>query len=388
MGFMKISIPALALLLAQLFLAGEAPGADRHKLDVDPESEDGLLLQRIEQEPTQPRKLALLEKYVVQYPKATSIVWVYEQLLPMYMQANQWDRVIATADGLLACDPNDLDSAHDGMAAAEALNNPELRIKYAELAWDLAARTLQAPKPSDPDDVPDWTKQTVFAREVLDYSEYTLATLAAAQTDDLKRAELTLALQERNPQSKFLALTKKATVIELATLNPQKAIQLAEEGLVKDPDNVDFLMTIADHDMSLEKNLPQVLTYSLRILELVQGKPQPPDIAPQEWEKKKAKFTGWASWLAGVVYGKQARYGLSDRYLRVALSYIHEDRRLLAAAYFYLGYANYALAGELADKGRAIEAVKFSKECADMDSPFRSLALKNLEALRNDYNVE
>jgi hypothetical protein len=131
-----------------------------------------------------------------------------------------------------------------------------------------------------------------------------------------------------------------------------------------------------------------VLTYSLHILELVQGKPQPSDITPSEWEKKKAKFTGWASWLAGVVYGKQARYGLSDRYLRVALTYIQGDHHLLAAAYFYLGYANYALAGELADKGRAIEAVKFSKQCADMDSPFRSLALKNLEALRNDYNVE
>ncbi len=87
-------------------------------------------------------------------------------------------------------------------------------------------------------------------------------------------------------------------------------------------------MTIADHDMSLEKNLPQVLTYSLRILELVQGKPQPSDITPAEWEKKKAKFTGWSSWLAGVVYGKQARYGLSDRYLRVALSYIQDDNRL------------------------------------------------------------
>ena len=380
---MKVSVPALVLLLAS-----GAPGADRHKLDVDPETEDGLLLQRIQQEPTEPRKLALLEKYVVEYPKAASIVWVYEQLLPIYMDANQWERVIATADGMLAVDPSDVESAYDGLKAAEAQNNSELTIKYAELAWDLASRTLQAPKPANPDDLPDWTKQTTFDQEALDYAEYKLATLAAAQTDDLKRAELALALQQRNPQSKFLALTKKATVIELATLNPQKAIQLAQEGLVKDPDNIDFLMTIADHDMSLEKNLPQVLTYSLRILELVQGKPQPSDITPSEWEKKRAKFTGWASWLAGVVYAKQARYGLSDRYLRVALSYIHENHRLLAAAYFYLGYANYALAGELADKGRAIEAVKFSKQCADMDSPFRSLALKNLEALRNDYNVE
>jgi tetratricopeptide (TPR) repeat protein len=380
---MQISVPALALLT----ICG-ALGADRHKPDVDPETQDGLLLQRIQQEPTQPRKLALLEKYVAEFPKTTSIAWVYEQLLPIYMDANQWDRVSAAAEGLLAADPNDLDSAHDALKAAEALNDSDSRAKYAQLAWDLASRTLQSPQPNDPDDLLEWNKQMTFARECLDYSEYTLATLAAAQTDDLKRAELTLLLQERNPQSKYLVLTKKATVIELATLNPEKAIELAEEGLVKDPDNIDFLMTIADHDMSVEKNLPQVLTYSLHILELLQGNPQPSDITPSEWEKKKAKFTGWASWLAGVVYGKQARYGLSDRYLRVALGYIQGDHRLLAAALFYLGYANYALAGELSDKGRAIDAAKFSKQCAEMDSAFRSLALKNLEALRNDYNVE
>jgi hypothetical protein len=385
---MKLSVPAFALLLAQLSLSGGALGAERHKPDVDPETQEGILLQRIQQEPTQPRKLALLEKYVTEYPKTNSSAWVYEQLLYIYMDTAQWDRVIQSADGLLAADPNDVDSAHDALKAAEAQNNSELIAKYAELAWDLASRALQTPKPSDPDDLPDWTKLMAYDREALDYSEYSIATLAAAQTDELKRTELTLALEQRNRQSKFLVIAKKPTVIELATLNPQRAIQLAEEGLAKDPDNVDFLMTIADHDMSLEKNLPRVLTYALHILELVQGKPQPPGIAPSEWEKKKEKFTGWANWLAGVVYAKQARYGLSDRYLRAALGYIQEEQRLLAAAYFYLGYANYALAGELADKGRAIDAVKFSKQCADMDSPFRSLALGNLEALRNSYNVE
>lgn len=380
---MKIPVPALALLLATGTL-----GADRHKLDVDPETQDGLLLERIQQEPTQPRKLALLEKYVVEYPKTTSIAWVYEQLLPIYMETQEWDRVIATAEGLLAVDPNDLDSAHDALKAAEAQKDSDSMVKYAQLAWDLASRTLQTPKPSNPDDLADWTKQMAFAREALDYSEYTLATLASVQSNDLKRAEITLALQERNPQSRFLAIARKPTVIELAKLDPQKAIQLAEEGLAKDPDNIDFLMTVADHDMSLEKNLPQVLSYSLHILELLDGEPQPRGIAPEEWERKKVKFRGWANWLAGVVYGKQARYGLSDRYLRVALNYIQGDQRLLAAALFYLGYANYALAGELADRGRAIDAAKFSKQCAEMDSPFRSLARKNLEALRNDYNVE
>ena len=380
---MKISVPALALMLAV-----GALGADRHKPDVDPESQDGILLQRIQQEPTQPRKLALLEKYVAEYPQTTSIAWVYEQLLNIYMEAMQWDSVLATAEGLLAADPNDLDSAHDALKAAEAQANPELITKYAELAWDLATRTLQSPKPADPEDLPDWNKQMEFARENLKYTEYTLANQAAAQTDDTKREELIAALQQRNPQSQFLFLTKKPTVIELASLNPAKALQLAEQGLVENPDNIDFLMTVADHDINLEKNLPLTLKYALRILELVQGKPQPDGITPEEWAKKQAKFSGWANWIAGVIYGKQARYGLSDRHLKAALGYIRDDARLTAAAYFYLGYDNYALAGELADKGRAVEAVKFSKQCADMDSPFRSLALKNLEALRNEYNLE
>jgi hypothetical protein len=379
---MKISVSALALLLAS-----GALGADRHKPDVDAESQDGILLQRIQQEPMQPRKLALLEKFLAEYPHATSIAWIYEQLLFIYMDQSQWDRVIATAEALLAVDPNDLDSAHDALKAGEAQNNPELIAKYAELAWDLASRALQTPQPSDPEEVPDWTKQMNFARDNLAYSEYALATLAAAQTDLQKRAELALALQQRNPRSQFLALAKP-TVIDLATLNPAEALRLAEQGLIDNPDNIDLLMTVADHDMSLEKDLPRVLSYALRILELVQGPPQPAELTPSAWEKKRAKFTGWADWLAGVVYGKQGRYGLSDRYLRAALGYIQDNSRLTAAAYFYLGYDNYALASELADKGRAIEAVRFSKLCADMDSPFRSLALRNLEALRNEYNVE
>jgi hypothetical protein len=380
---MKISVFALALLLVS-----GALGADRHKPDVDPETQDGILLQRIQQEPTQPRKLALLEKYLAEYPQATSIAWVYEQMLLIYVDQRQWDRVIATAQGLLAVDPYDVDSAHAALKAAEAQNNVALIAKYAELDWDLATRALQSPKPADPEDAIDWNKQMDFARENLAYSEYTLANLAAAQADGRKRAELALALQQRNPQSQFLALAKKPTVIELASLNPAEALQLAEQGLIENPNNIDFLMTVADHDMNLEKNLPQVLSYALRILDLVQGRPQPADLTPPEWEKKQAKFTGWANWLAGVVYGKQARYGLSDRHLRAALGYIQENSRLTAAAYFYLGYDNYALASEMADKGRAIEAVRFSKLCADMDSPFRSLALKTLEALRNEYNVE
>jgi len=376
--------PALALLLLM------APGlrADRHKPNIDPESPDGILVQRIQQEPTLPRKLALLEKFVAEYPKSNSAAWVYEQLLQIYKDANEPDKVLATADALLAVDPSDLDAAHDALKSAEAKNDPDLTQRYAAEAWDVASRVAQSPKPADPDDATAWTKQLQFANEVMAYSEYTLAALAKAQTDEQKRAALVQALQQRNPQSQYLAITKKPTVIDLATLDPQKAVAIAEQGLQADPENEDFLMTVADYYMNREKELPKVLSYALRVLELMQRKPKPEKISNDEWEKKKAKYIGWSNWLAGVVYGKQARYGLSDKYLRAALPFIKSDPRLLSAAYFYLGYDNYALAGETNDKGLAVEAAKFSKLCAAIDGPFQPLARKNLETLRNEYNVE
>ncbi len=376
------------LILALAALLSQGLWADRHKPDIDPESQDGILIQRIQQEPLQARRVALLEKFVVEFPQATSIAWIYEQLLPVYKEANDRDKVIATADALLAVDPNDLDAAHDALRAAEAKNDPELMRKYAKAAWDIAARTVQSAKPSDPDDYAAWTKQVQFAKDVLAYAEYTLAALAKAQTDEQKRAEIAHDLEQRNPQSKYLAITKKPVVIPLSSLDPQKAVALAEQGLVTDPDNEDFLMTVADYYMNREKELPKVLSYALRILELLQAKPKPEKVSTEEWDKKKAKFNGWANWMAGVVYGKQGRYGLSDRYLRAALPNIKGDSRLLAAAYFYLGYDNYALAGEFDDKGRAIEAAKFSKLCAEIDGPFEPLARKTLETLRNEYNVE
>ncbi len=379
---MKLVVPALAVLL----VAG-ALGADRHKLDIDPESDDGILLQRIQQEPLPERKLAFLEKFVDQYPKATSVAWADEQLLPIYVAAKQWDKVLATAQNLLALDPADLDSASAALQAAEAQKDPELIRKYAIASWDAASKAVLAQKPADPDDVSDWTKRIEFANQALAYSEYVLASQAALEPNSQRKTELIQAVEQRNPQSKFLAAVKRNIQVR-DEANPVKAFAMAERGLAKEPDNEDYLMRIATHYMSREDDLLKVLTYSLRVLEVMEKKGKPEGVTAEDWEKKKIRYLGGANWMVGVVYGKQARYGLSDRYLRAALDQIQDDTQLLAAAYFYLGYDNYALAGQLRDKGRAIEAAKFSKLCLAIDGPFQPLAQKNLEALRNDFNVE
>src|ERR1700730_3214460 len=125
-------VSALALLLTT---AGAFAPA-RHKVDVDAESQDGILLQRIQQEPTKPRKLALLEKYAAEFPQTTSIAWVYEQLLHVYKDDKNNDKVIAIAEALLGVDPGDLDAAYDALQAAQAKGDSEVLRKFLPLSWD------------------------------------------------------------------------------------------------------------------------------------------------------------------------------------------------------------------------------------------------------------
>jgi hypothetical protein len=377
---MRFCVPAFALLI----IAG-AYGNDRHKLDVDAESDDGILLQRIQQEPLAKRKLALLEKYAVQFPRTTSIAWVYEQLLPIYVEAKQFDKVLATAECLLAVDPNDVDAADAALHTAETINDPALVQKYAELSWDVASRAAKLKRPADPDDVADWAKQIEFAKQVMNYAEYVLSNRAAAESDPQRKAELLRMLELRNPQSKFLiAARTKPVRIDLASISPEKA----ERGLVDDPDNIDYLMNVADYNMRRDQDLQKVLNYSIRILDVIPHKARPEGTTPEEWERKKSRYIGSANWMVGVVYGKQGRYGLSDRYLRASLSNIRGNTQALAAAYFYLGYDNYAMAAELHDKSKAVEAVRYSKLCVAIEGPFQQLAQKNLDVLRKEYNVE
>jgi hypothetical protein len=377
---MRFYVPALAL-----FIIAGAFGADRHKIDVDAESDDGILLQRIQQEPLAKRKLALLEKYAVQFPRTTSIAWVYEQLLPIYIEAKQLDKVLATAESLLAVDPYDVDSADAALHAAESIKDTALVQKYAALSWDLASKAAKSKRPADPDDVPDWTKQVEFAKQLMSYAEYVLSTQATAESDPQKKAELLRLLELRNPQSKYLITAKSKPVrIDLAAMSPEKAERL----LADDPDNVDYLMNVADYNMRRDHDLQKVLNYSIRILDLMPRKSRPEGTTPDEWERKKIRYIGSANWMVGVIHGKQGRYSLSDRYLRASLSYIRDNSQALAAAYFYLGYDNYAMAGELHDRSKAVEAVRYSRLCVAIDGPFQPLAQKNLDVLRNEYNIE
>ena len=72
---------------------------------------------------------------------------------------------------------------------------------------------------------------------------------------------------------------------------------------------------------------------------------------------------------------QQDRFGEADRSIRVALPFLRGDSRMTSAALFYLGWANYRM-------GKLSDAIRFNKECALLNGPYREHAEKNLRAIQ------
>jgi tetratricopeptide (TPR) repeat protein len=327
----------MRILCSTLFLliASGAFGADRRKPQIDPESQDGILLQRILQETTAAHKLALLEKFTEQFPNAAAIAWVYGQLLPIYLDEQQFDKSLTAAEKLLAIDPDDLDVAYGALRAAEAKKDADLGAKYAPMSWDLASTVAQSAKPGEsapPDALADWTARTTLARELMTYAEYVLYSRAKECADLEKKALLVEALVVRNPHSKYLQPAKDDLFVAVQNGGtPQQRLALAQKVLEQQPENEDALILVAQYNLQHNQEFAAVLNDSLKILNILRDKGQPPDLSSEAWEEKKTNYTGLANWMAGVVYAQQGKWQQSEHHLRAAIPNLHEVAMLAAA---------------------------------------------------------
>ena len=69
--------------------------AQRHRLTTfSTETPEGALLQQIGQEPTEAKKLELIEQFVAKFPAHEATPWVLVQLQAGYMKSNQFDKAL------------------------------------------------------------------------------------------------------------------------------------------------------------------------------------------------------------------------------------------------------------------------------------------------------
>ena len=173
--------------------------------EVNAETPEGQLLQQIGQESDEAKKLALMEKFAAAHPKHEAAGWVYEQAQAAYVKAGSPDKVIETGDKILALAPDCVESAHQGLKAAEARKDPDLIRTWSGRTSEAALKVVSAPKPSAEDEVETWKNRADWARQVNTYTEYALYAAALQAAEPAKRIELLEALQARNAQSEYLA---------------------------------------------------------------------------------------------------------------------------------------------------------------------------------------
>lgn len=371
----------LSILLTALLAVTSIAPAQRHSITINAETPEGQLLQQAGQEADDAKKLGLLEQFAAKYPKHEGILWVYEMMVPAYVKTAQIPKALDACDKLLTGDPADAEGAHECLKAAESTKDPAAVIKWSARASDACRKVVALPKPKEEDEIADWTKRVDYAKQADTYTEYALYAVALQTQAPDQKIALGEEIERRNPNSKYYPMVAAQQYQGYTQLGQKdKAAQVAEKIVAKEPDNQDMLLAAADYYMNA-KNHEKTIEYSTKLTEVLAAKAAPAGVAEADWTKKKNLMLGLGYWMQGVTYGTQNKFAPSDAALRKALPLIESNRQLLPGALFYLGLANYKME-------KIPDALKFFNQCAATPGPFQAQAKKNIAAIRTQYVVK
>ena len=370
----------MRILLLALLLAGVAL-AQRHKVNINTETPEGQALQQIGQESDDAKKLAAYEKFIQDYPKSENLAWVYGEMQPLYVKANQPDKAIEMGERIIAVDPEDLGTALATLKAAEAKKDPDQVKKWSNATGALAQKVIASPQPKDEDEVEEWKKRVDFAKQVNTYSEYAIDAMALQTTDPRKKVDLIEALYDRNPESQYIAPLLPAALQALQQLNdPDRSSAFAEKILVKNPNNDEMLLVASLAYLQKGKEPDKVVAYSNKLAEALNSKPKPDGVSDADWQNRKNTILGLAHYMPGKVYYNQKKYGPADKELRAALPLVENNASLKPEVLFLLASSDYKLENP-------VDALKYFQQCAAIKSPYQAQAAKNVTVIKTQYRA-
>lgn len=368
-------------------LAFTAGALFSQKLLIEVDTQEGQLLQQIDEEKDATKKVQLLELFAKQFPNHEAITWVLSHLQNHYLSQKQYDRVFETGTRMLSVDPTELSAAHTCLKAAEAMKDIQLIKVWSGQTSAIARRVMQLKRPEYGDDeqIAEWKQKIDFARQVEQYTEYALYFAAMQVKDSKQKANLIETLEQRNPMSEYLAHMRTAHTAAVRQVDIEEAVAAAEQQFAKGEFHEDTLLMVATHFMNKRRDGDKVIQYSQKIIELLETKPKPADLTEAEWARKKENMLGTANWMAGILSSTQEKFAQADKHLRAALPFL-TNTDMLAGAYYHLGYVNYRLA-EAGERIRIHDALRFTKECMKINSAVQYQASENLKAMKAEYGI-
>ena len=375
---MKRAIP-----LSLLLLVAHAAFGQRYKINVT-ESPEGTQLNKVLGEADDAKRRVLLEEFLAKFSANENTPWVTSQLLQIVVKTNEPDKVIELGTKLLAADPTDTDAALNCLKAAEAKKDAALIQKWAAKASELARKMAAAPEPKDAEEAETWKKQVDYAKQVDIYTEYALFNGGNIVTDNAQKIALFEALEKQNAKSQYVGMSQPYlfSAYDRAGDKP-KALAIADKLLAADPKNDDMLLYLATYNFENMRDKDKALNYSTRLMEAAPTRQAPQGIAADEWKRRADSKLALGGWMAGVLYATNNKWAETDKYLRIALPVLPDNKELQAEVLFYLGLANYNLAQNAPNRQqRLADALKYSQQCAAIPGKYQAQARKNVTAIQ------
>ena len=374
---------AAAVLSATVFtcLCQQAE-AQRYTANAEPDSPVGQFIELISLQSDDAQKLALLEQFAQRFPQHQAISWAYEQLQTSAFEAGQWDKVLTYGEKLEQLHPDDLETATLNMKAAQSKGDKTTAKLWSDYVQRIAQRFLESPPPKDPELLEEWKRRTAIASQYAAQDEYATYKKAIDAGDPRQKIKLLDELLKHNPDSQYLP---QAMVIYLnsyrAIGDNRNAVLYAEKILRTDQNNEDALLMATESYARSGSAPDKVVANSTRLIDLMRTKNKPAIVRQEDWDKKKAFYTGSAYWMIGNVHINQNRFAQADSALRAALPLLRQNEQSAASILFYLGWANYKMEN-------FAEAVRFYKQCMAFRSQFQEQAAKNLNVIRTEQGIQ
>jgi len=373
-------------LLAALLLAAPA-GAQSQRFQIDTQTPEGLLLQMAGSESDENRRIQLYEEFLEKYPNHPGKPYALNQVLPLWLKTKALDKVIAGARDLLAAEPANAPAAYNALQACEEKNDAACIIEWANATIQAANNKIQSKEPEDEDEAETWKSEVDFAKQVIARAEYSFYAAALKSSDPQAIVSLAEALAKANPASQYMPQAAARAFVALIQMKDLKrALDFAENAAAQGFANEDMLVFAADTHLSSTKNFEKAAQYANALVQMLPARSAPEGMDAAAWEKKKKDTLARGYWIAGIAYGALEKWPDCEKILTEGLPAIQASSNandLLPGAYFYLGLANYRLAGKgpKRDKARLAAAQKYWTSCAGMKSPFQARAAQNLQAL-------
>ena len=332
----------------------------------------------IEHETDPAKKRALLEEFAANFSKQPISAWADTQLQALDLQAQQYDKVIASGHAALAVDPNNVEASYNNLKAAEGKGDIDGIAKWSGDTSKIARTIEQSTNPADPG-----AKGRIdYAKQVDTYSEYAVYAASLKTTDAKQIVTLVESLEQRNPQSPYLSQAYGRYLNALRESGQaDKAGEAAERQLQRDPNSEDALLVAAGFNMQAKQD-QKAADYASKLIQVMQSKPKPDGVSDADWDKRKATTLGLAYWIDGVSSSNLHQYAAADKALRQALPLVKDNPEVLGMCLFHLGLSDYQLAKSTRNRALLQQALKYSQQSAAIKSPLQMQAQNNVTAIK------